>query len=388
MKFFKTSLLSLALAASFSAVQAQELKIGLMSTLSGPGAALGNDQADAFMLAVEQLGGKMAGRTVTVIKEDDQLKPEVGAQLAQKFLQKDKVDLVTGVIFSNVMMAVHKPITDSGTFFIGSNAGPSPITGKGCSPFYFSTSWNNDQLHEAGASVANLRGYKNVYVLAPNYQAGKDAVSGFKRVFKGKIADEVYTAVNQPDYSVEIAAIQAAKPDAIYTFYPGGMGVNFVKQYRQAGLFGKIPMVSAATVDGSTLPALKDQALGAQTGTPYSPDLDNSQNKQFVAYFKKKYFREPSLYAAQSYDAAMLINSALVKTKGSLADKDAFRKAMRAADFKSVRGNFKFNTNHFPITNFFQVDVVKDGSGIASFKTMGVVMKDAKDVYANQCAMK
>ena len=371
-----------------SAAQAQSVKIGFLGTMSGPAGALGQDQYDAFMLGVEHLGGKFGGATVQVVKEDDQLKPDLGVQLAQKLIEKDKVNLITGVTFSNVMMAVHKPITSAGLILVGSNAGPTPITGKGCSPLYFSTSWNNDSLHESMGQYAQDTGYKKVYLLAPNYQAGKDALSGFKRYYKGTVLDEVYTQVNQPDYSAEIAQLQAAKPDAIYVFYPGGMGVNFVKQYQQAGLLGKLPMLSTSTVDGTTLPALKDIALGAITGSPYSPDLDNPQNKKFVADFQKKYNRVPSLYAAQSYDAAMLINSALVKTGGKTDNTEALRTALKAADFKSVAGPFKFNTNQFPIRNFYRVDAAKDASGQVALVSKGIALKDHADAYYKECTIK
>jgi branched-chain amino acid transport system substrate-binding protein len=386
---FKLSSVVLAAGLSLAALgaQAQSVKIGFMGTLSGPAGALGQDQYDAFMLGIEHLGGKLGGATVQVIKEDDQLKADLGVQLAQKLIERDKVDIITGVTFSNVMMAVHKPITDANVLLVGSNAGPSPLTGKGCHRNFFSTSWNNDSLHESMGQHANDAGYKKVYLLAPNYQAGKDALSGFKRMYKGAVVDEVYTTVNQPDYSAEIAHLQAAKPDAIYVFYPGGMGVNFVKQYQQAGLLGKLPMLSTSTVDGTTLPALKDIAVGAVTGSPYSPDIDNPQNKKFVEDFRKKYNRTPSLYAAQSYDAAMLINAALTKTGGKADNRDTLRAALKSSEFKSVAGPFRFNTNQFPIRNFYRVDVAKDASGQAVFVNKGVVLKDHADAYHKDCAL-
>ena len=388
MKFkFSSVVMAAGLAAMGLSAQAQSVKIGFMGTLSGPAGALGQDQYDAFMLGIEHLGGKLGGATVQVIKEDDQLKADLGVQLAQKLMERDKVDIISGVTFSNVMMAIHKPITDANVLLVGSNAGPSPLTGKGCHKNFFSTSWNNDSLHESMGQHATDTGYKKVYLLAPNYQAGKDALSGFKRMYKGSVIDEVYTTVNQPDYSAEIAQLQAAKPDAIYVFYPGGMGVNFVKQYQQAGLLGKLPMLSTSTVDGTTLPALKDIALGAVTGSPYSPDIDNPQNKKFVDDFKKKFNRVPSLYAAQSYDAAMLINAALVKTGGRADNRDTLRAALKSAEFKSVAGPFKFNTNQFPIRNFYRVDVAKDATGQAAFVNKGVVLKDHADAYFKECAL-
>jgi ABC-type branched-chain amino acid transport systems, periplasmic component len=363
------------------------LKIGFIGTLSGPGGALGQDQLDAFMLAIEKRGGKLGDVPVTVIREDDQLKPDVGVQAATKLLQSDKVDIITGVTFSNVMMAIHKPITQAGVFFIGSNAGPAPIAGKDCSPYYFSTSWDNDMLHEAGGQLTNDLGYKNVYVMAANYQAGRDAVSGFKRNFKGNVIDEVYTQVNQPDYSAEIAQLQAASPDAVYVFYPGGMGINFIKQYRQAGLLGNIPLISAATIDGTTLPALKNLAVGAITSAPYAPDIDNPENKEFVEAFEKAYKRPPSMYAAQSWDAASLLDSAIRKVGGNLSDKQAFIAALKEADFKSVRGDFKFDSNHFPDAAFYRVDVVADGDS-AALKASTPVKIAIRANFAAQCPIK
>jgi len=386
---FKYLLSASALALSMAWAPAHaDIKIGMITTLSGSGATLGQDQYDAFMLAVEQKGGKLGDEPVQVIVEDDQLKPQVGVQIAKKLLENDKVDLITGIVYSNVMMAVQKPILESETFLIGSNAGPSPMSGAQCSPYFFSTSWNNDQLHEGGGQLATNQGYKKMYLMAANYQAGKDALAGFKRFYKGEVIDEVYTQVNQLDYSVEIAQLQQANPDAVYVFYPGGMGVNFVKQFRQAGLFEKVPLIWASTIDGSTLPAMQDLAVGAMTSSPYSPDLDNAQNKQFVEAFQKKYNRLPSLYAAQSYDAAMLIDSAIRKVKGNLKDKDAFRAALKEADFDSVRGDFAFNNNHFPIANFYRVDVVKGEDGTAQLKTKGVILEAHKDAYSEQCPMK
>lgn len=384
----KKLILASAIALGFGAGAAQaEIKIGLISTLSGGGAALGQDQLDGFMLAVEQKGGKLGDQPVNVIVEDDQLKPEVGVQIARKLVNSDRVDFVTGIIYSNVMMAARRPILDSKTFLIGSNAGPSPMSGAECSPYFFSTSWNNDQLHEGGGQIATNQDYKKMYIMAPNYQAGKDALEGFKRFYKGEVLDEVYTQIGQVDYSVEIAQLIQANPEAVYVFYPGGMGVNFVKQYQQAGLLGKVPLISASTVDGTTLPALQDLALGVVTHAPYAPNLDNAQNKQFVEAFEKKYNRSPSLYAAQSYDAAMLLDSAIRKVDGNMEDKDAIRKALEAADFDSVRGDFSYNTNHFPITDWYRVDVVKGEDGKAQLAAQSVVFEDHKDAYYEQCKM-
>jgi branched-chain amino acid transport system substrate-binding protein len=382
------ALAALCAAAAVSGAGAQApIKIGFMAELSGPQAPLGQDQYDAFMMVVEQNGGKLGGVPVQVIKEDSQLKPEVATQLVDKLIQKDQVPIITGITFSNVMMAVHKKITDQEVFLIGSNAGPAPIAGAQCSPYTFITSWQNDNQAEVVGEYANQKGYKKVIGMAPNYQAGKDFIAGFKRNYKGEVIDEIYTPLNQPDFSAELAQVAAKKPDAVYVFYPGGLGVNFVRQYKQAGLLGKIPLLSTSTTDGSTLPAQKEDALGVISGTFWGPDFNNPANKKFVEDFEKKYNRIPSQYAAQSYDAALLLDSAIAKVKGNVADKKAFQAALRAADFKSVRGNFKFNNNGFPIQDQSIFEVAKDAKGRVSLKTIATPLKDHKDAYYTQCKL-
>lgn len=377
--------ISLALAATASA----QLKIGFVAELSGPQAPLGQDQYDALMLLIEQNGGKLGGVPVQVIKEDSQLKPDVANQVVDKLLEKDKVPIITGVTFSNIMMAVHKKITDKGVFLIGSNAGPSPIAGAQCSPYFFSTSWQNDMQAESVGKFASDKGYKNVIAMAPNYQAGKDFIAGFKRTYKGgTVIDEIYTPLNQQDFSAELAQVASKKPDALYVFYPGGLGVNFVKQFQQAGLNKSMTVMSASTVDGTTLPALRDAALGWMSGTFWGPDFPNEANQKFVAAFEKKYNRIPSQYAAQSYDAAQLLDSAIRKVGGKVDNKKAFHAALKAADFKSVRGNFKFNTNQFPIQDMFMFDVAKDAKGRVSLRTVAKPLINHTDSYAAQCQMK
>ncbi len=388
--FIRTAATAAALATTALLAQAQApapIKIGFMAELSGPQGALGQDQYDAFMLVVERNGGRLGGVPVQVIREDSQLKPDVATQIVQKLIEKDNVSIITGITFSNVMMAVHKPITEKGVFLIGSNAGPAPIAGAQCSPFQFITSWQNDNQAEVVGRYATDKGYKRVIGMAPNYQAGKDFVAGFKRMYKGEVIDEIYTPLNQPDFSAELAQVAAKNPDAIYVFYPGGLGVNFIRQYQQAGLLGKIPLLSSSTTDGSTLPAQQAAALGVISGTFWGPDFNNPANRQFVDEFEKKFNRIPSQYAAQSYDAAQLLDSAIAKVRGNMADKNAFRAALKAADFKSVRGNFRFNTNHFPIQDQHIFEVARDAKGRVSLKTIATPLKDHGDAYASLCKM-
>jgi len=364
------------------------VKIGFIAELSGPQAVLGQDQYDGFMLLVERNGGKLGGVPVQVLKEDSQLKPEVAVQLVAKLIEKERVSIISGVTFSNVMMAIHKPVTDAKVFLVGSLAGPSPIAGAQCSPYQFITSFQLDAAAEAHGRYANERGFKKVFLLGANYQAGKDFLGGFKRTFKGQVADEVYTAMNAPDFSAELTQVAAAKPDAVFAFYPGALGINFVRQYNQAGLMKTTPLLTQGAVDGSTLPALKEAALGAYNGAPWGPDIDNPSNKKFVEEFERKYNRIPTLFAAQSYDAAQLIDSALAKTKGNVDNKDALRAALKAADFASVRGKFKFANNQFPIQDYFIQQVATDAKGRVNLKTVATPLKDFTDDYAAKCAMK
>ncbi|MFZ9735160.1 MAG: ABC transporter substrate-binding protein [Burkholderiaceae bacterium] len=378
---------SLVALTALSGTALAQVKIGFMATLSGPAAALGQDQYDGFMLGVEHMGGRLGGAAIEVIREDDQLKPDLGVQTIRKFLEKDQVDIITGVTFSNVMMAIAKPLADSGITFISSNAGPAPLAGAQCSANFFWTSWQNDNQAEAMGQYANDKGFKNVYMMAPNYQSGKDQLEGFKRMFKGNVVGEVYTQLNQPDYTAEIAQMMAAKPDALYVFYPGGMGINFIKQMRQAGALGKIPLLSASTTDGTTLPALKEVALGVIAGTFWGPDFNNPVSQKFVADFRKKHNRIPSQYAAQAYDSALLLDAALRKTGGKANDRKALQAAIRSADFKSLRGNFRFNRNGYPIQDFYAFEVAKDATGEVSLKTLGVSMRNHQDAYVKDCKL-
>lgn len=366
-----------------------EIKIGFTGPLSGPVAAVGQDQYDGFMLGIEALGKKLGGEAVTVLREDDQLKPELGNQIARKLIDRDKVDAIVGLGFSNVLMASLPRIVESGTVAIATNAGPSPLAGAGCLPNVFSMSWQNDGTAEAMGKFAQDSGYKRVYLMAPNYQAGKDYVVGFKRYFKGQVADEVYTQVNQPDYSAEIAQLQSAGPDAVFVFYPGGMGVNFVKQFNQAGLMKKIPLLSAFTVDGTTLPSLRDAAVGTISGAMWDVALKTPGNAEFIASFSKKYGRVPSHYAAVGYDTAKLLDIAVRKVKGNTSDKAAFAAAVKSAgaELKSIRGPFRFNANHMPVQNYYAFQTVKEGS-VITVKQLGTPLPDHQDSYVALCKAK
>ena len=378
----------LALAAGPALTQGKTIKIGFISTFSGPVASIGNDMRNSFELGLDHLSRKMGGLPVEVIYEDDGFKPEVGLQKTQKLIESDKVDFIAGYIWSNVLLASLKPAVDSKTFLITTNAGPSQLAGELCSPYVFSTSWNNDQTPQAVGLYMNQKGVKSVYLIGPNYAAGKDMLAGVASTFKGKVLGQDLTVwPTQLDFSAELSKAKAAKPEAIFVFYPGRAGVQFLTQYAQAGLKGQIPLYTAFTIDELSLPLQKELALGVPGAQEWVNDLPNPVNKKFVADYKAKYKSSPSFYGAQSYDAAALINSAVVAVKGDTSKKEEMRKEMEKANFKSVRGGFKFGKNHVPIQNFYLQDVVKQGDEYV-LKTVATIVKDDVDKHADKCPMK
>lgn len=375
----KTLALATALAALGTASFAEPLKVGMITTLSGGGAGLGIDARDGFMLAIKQSGNT----DIEVVIEDDQRKPDVAVQLADKMIQSDKVDVMTGIIWSNLAMAVIPSVTAQGKFYLSPNAGPSALAGKGCHPNYFNVAWQNDNLHEAAGAYATSAGYKNSFILAPNYPAGVDALTGYKSQYKGELAGELLTKLGQTDYASEIAQIRASGADSVFFFLPGGMGISFLKQYADSGI--GLPVVGPAfSFDQGILQAVGDAALGVHNTSQWSKDIDNATNKAFVETFQAEYGRLPSLYASQGFDTANLLLSAM--SKASVSDADAFRAAFKEADFASTRGAFKFGNNHHPIQDIYVREVIKEGD-VYTNKIVGVALKDHADVYAADCKM-
>lgn len=374
----KTLLLGAALIAS-AQMAAAEVKVGMITTLSGGGAGLGIDVRDGFMLAVKQSGRD----DIEVVIEDDQQKPDIAVQLADKMIQSEKVDVLTGIIWSNLAMAVVPSATAQGKIYLSPNAGPSPLAGKGCHPNYFNVAWQNDSLHNGGGAYANIAGYKNTFLLAPNYPAGTDALNGFKALYEGEVAAELYTELGQTDYAAEIAQIRASGADSVYFFLPGGMGISFLKQYSESGV--DIPVVGPAfSFDQGILQAVGEAALGVKNTSQWNKDLDNEANKAFVESFQAEYGRLPSLYASQGFDTANLLISAM--GKADISDMDAFRAALKAADFASVRGDFKFGPNNHPIHDVYIREVIKEGD-VYTNKVIGKVLDDHGDPYAAECSM-
>ena len=387
-------LVSAGLMAIGPAVAADKVKIGFVTTITTPAGVIGKDMVDAVNLAMEDIGGKMAGLDVELIVEDDGFKPAIGKQKTDKLVKQDKVQFVTGFIWSHVLLASQKSALGAGKFLISSNAGPSQMAGKLCHKNFFSTSWQNDQTPMAMGEVLNLNNVKSLYVMAPNYAAGKNMVAGVTRTFKGEIVGKDLTKWGkdaQLDFSAELAKAKASGAEGIFVFYPGKAGGAFIKQYAQAGLQGKIPLYSVFTVDSIALPKLQKANMNGVMGSVmtqfWAPDLDTPQNKKFVSGFKRKYGRYPSFYAAQSYDTMFLIKSAVEAVKGDLSNKDGMRAAMEKANFPSVRGKFSYGNNHFPIQNFYSREVVKDPDGVWTTSVREVVLKNHQDTYAKDCSM-
>jgi branched-chain amino acid transport system substrate-binding protein len=383
------AILIIGMVLSVAPVLAMEpVKIGMITTLSTKAGYLGEEIRDGFQLAIDQEGGKLGGIPVELLVDDDGRKPEKAKQIADRFIKRDKVKILTGIVFSNVAIAVVPKVVRQDVIYVSPNAGPSLLAGKECHPNYFNVAYQNDNLDEVVGKYVTEAGFKKVYLLAPNYPAGKDHLAGFKRYYKGAIAGEVYTKLGQSDYAAEIAALRAAKPDAVFFFLPGGMGINFIKQYAQAGLNQTIPVFGPAfSFDERLLQAVKDAALGVKNGSQWTHDLDNPANRQFVAAFKSAYGRTPTLYASQGYDAARLLGSALKAVNGDVSQMDALRQAIRKADFATVRGKFAFSANQHPVQDLYIREVVKDAEGTYTNKTLKTVFTDHSNVYLKDCKL-
>ena len=367
----------------------QKLKIGFIATFSGPQGVIGADMKNSVELALDHLNRKIGDLDTEVIYGDDQFKPDVGLQVAEELMKKNNVDIMSGIIWSNVMLAVQPAVNKTGRIMVGTNAGASPLAGAGCNELYFSTSWNNDQTPEAMGKVMQELGINDVYVMAPNYQAGKDMVAGFKRYYKGRIVDEVFTRPGQPDYQAELSQLRAKSPKAVFVFYPGGMGIQFLKQWSEGGFRGQFPLYSVFTVDETTIPAVKHAAFGQYDAKFWSPDLKVPASQKYVADFQKKFGYTPSFYGAQSYDGMLLIDSGVRAVKGNLKDTKGMVMAMRKANYNSIRGKFTFNVNHHPIQNFYLIKAVAGPAGKDPvMEIQRTVFENHKDSYYKDCKMK
>jgi branched-chain amino acid transport system substrate-binding protein len=378
-----------AAALALPAFAADKVKVGVVTTLTTPAGALGVDMRDGFNLAVKHLGGKLGGLATEVTVSDDQFNPDTGKQVVDRFVKRDRVDFVTGIIYSNILLAAAPTAFESKTPYVSANAGPSQYAGKGCSPYFVSAAWQNDAFHEAAGQHATSKGINNVYLMAPNYPAGQDALTGFKRFYKGKINQEVYVKLGQLDFAAELAQLRAAKPEAVFVFFPGGMGINFIKQFVAAGLSKDITLLLPGfSADQDIIPAVGDSMLGLFNTAHWSLDLDNAENKKFVADYETEYKRVPSVYAAQGYDTALLIDAAVRAVKGKVEDREAVMRALKTVKAKSVRGAYRINNNGYPVQDYYLRVIGKDAKGRIVNKTMGKVFTSHGDAYAKECPLK
>jgi len=370
------------------ALAADEIKIGFLTTLSGPGASIGTDVRDGFKLALTHTGDKLGGLPVKLDVVDDQQNPQTGRQTVERFLKRDKVDVVTGVVFSNVLLPVLPGILQANVPYLSVNTGPRDYAGEKCDPNFFALAWQNEDIPAAMGKFATDKGYKRVAMIAPNYPGGRESLDGFKRLYKGEIVEEIYTKLGQLDYAAELATIRVSKPDAVFFFLPGGMGVNFIKQFDGAGLNKQMALLAPGfSADEDTIKAVGDSIVGLYNSSQWAADLDNAPNKRFVADFVKTYGRTPTMYAAQAYDTALLLDSAVKKVGGKIEDHAAFQKALKAADFQSVRGKFSFNNNQYPIHDLYMREVYKTADGKITNKTVSTVVQGYKDPFAGECKM-
>ncbi|MCX5472744.1 ABC transporter substrate-binding protein [Alcaligenes sp. A-TC2] len=380
---------TLALALACSPASSQEVfKVGLLTTLSGPGAAIGAEIRDGFELGLNHSGGKLGGVDVALTVLDDQQKPMEGRQAVDRLVKRDKVDVITGMAFSNVLLPVMPTILNSDTVYISANTGPADYAGERCHPNFFSVSWQNEDIPAAMGKYVTDQAHKKVYLIAPNYPGGRESIEGFKRLFKGEIADEVYVKVGQMDYAAELAQMRASGADAVFFFLPGGMGVSFIKQLINSGLSTQLAVYTPGfSADQDTIAAIGESMKGMANAAQWSPDLDNPVNKRFVADFEKTYGRLPSMYASQGYDAALLLDGALKADPKAATDRAALRKALRSAPFESVRGAFAFNNNQYPVQTYYMREVAPNDKGQMSNKIVSTVFEQFQDHFAPQCKM-
>lgn len=377
-----------ALGMASNALANEELKIGLLSTLSGPGAALGNEIKDGFELALEKNNNQLGGVSTKLIVADDQQKADEGRQAAERLLRRDKVDLMTGMVFSNVLLPVMPRILNSDTIYVSTNTGPADYAGAKCHPNFFTVSWQNEDIPSAMGQYVTDKNHKSVFLIAPNYPGGKESIDGFKRYFKGDVADEVYVKLGQLDFAAEVAQIRASGADAVFFFLPGGMGVSFIKQLVSSGLNKQLAIYTPGfSADQDTIKAVGDPMLGMMNASQWSPDLDNAANNEFVTLFKEKYGRIPSMYAAQGYDAARLIDSSIKNINGDYKDNEKLRAEIKKANFDSVRGNFSFNNNNYPIQNYYMREVYKNENGEITNRVLETIFEKYEDPFSGQCGL-
>ncbi len=370
-----------------STAAADTIKVGIANDSSGPFSAVGAEIRDGLNLAIKRLDGKLGGQPAEFIQQDMAGNPDQARQLVNRYIQRDKIDFFTGPVGSNVALAVGPALFKAEVPFLTANPGPSQFAGKQCNDYFFGVSYQNDAFHEAAGKVAADDKYEKVFILAPDYPAGKDALNGFKRGYANEPSQEIYTKLGQIDYAAELAQIRADKPDAVFFFLPGGMGINFIKQFVASGLNQDIVLIGPGfSGDTDIIQAVGDPIEGMYNTAQWAHDLDVPANKVFVDAFREEYKgRYPSVYAAQAYDVIMAIDAAVTQVDGNVKDRTAVLEALKAADYDSVRGEFSYGKNNFPIQPYYVRVVERDADGVLTNKLVGQVFDSYQDVYVDEC---
>lgn len=363
------------------------VKLGIVTSLTGQNSAAARDLIDGVKLGIKRLNGQIAGMKTELSTADDQEKPEIAREEAARMVESKGVEFLTGPITTNLVKSVIQPVTDAGGFFLSTGAGPSAMAGKDCEPNFFVTTFENVTYGEVTGQAANDLGLKNIALLQWNSPGARDLANGFKKQFKGTVDLEIYTPPSQLDFAGEIGKLRTVHPDGYYFFFPSQLLANFMKQLNQFDVGKDMKGLSYyISIDPVMLQQLGDIVFGQYITTYYSTSLDNPANKDFVDDFKKEYGNGPGLYAAHGYDLVTLLDHALKTVRGRLNDRDAVRKALEAVKFESVRGSFKFNTNHFPIENFYLTQIVRAPDGSLTYKVLKTYPNKA-DSFAAKCKM-
>jgi branched-chain amino acid transport system substrate-binding protein len=348
--------------------QAAPIRIGVLLPYSGVYAVLGESITQAMELVFGHENWTVAGRKIELVKEDTEAKPPVGVRKAQKLIESDKVDILTGPVHSGVLAGIRDMVHGSKTILVVSNAGADQISRERCSRWIFRTSFSNWQPCQPMGGWVAKNVSKEVFQIAPNYQAGKDMMAAFRETFLpagGKVIAEDYPKLGETDYAPYLTKIRQSGAKAVFAFFSGSDAVNFVKQYDQFGLKQSVRLTGAGFLtEPDVLPAQGKTALGILTGHFYTPLLDNPVNQRFVKEFREKFNKSTDGFACQGYDTAEVIVRALKTVSGNTQDRAKLAEAIAKVEFDSPRGRFRFDPKtQNVIQPFIYVREVKEVTG-------------------------
>ncbi|CAA7617917.1 ABC transporter substrate-binding protein [Magnetospirillum sp. SS-4] len=362
--------------------------VGVIATLSGPGAMAGQDSLDGFTTALRQMGGRFANQEVRVVPVDDRGSPDVAMQVTRRLLEREKVDFILTAVSQASMAAIVKPLNESRTFILNLDAYPDGLFGARCSASLFGLGTPPDAVSEAaGMHFANEK-YRRLVVIGHDTRQTDMAVAALRRTWGGEDVTVLKARHGAATFAPEIRRIRELAPDAVYTLLSGGMGLALVRDYAAAGLKADIPLLGVwSNFERPHLTAMDDQGLDLLNVAPWSPDLDSPLNKRMISDFELEYGRPATSWVAQGYDSALLLEAAMKVTAGRTSDREAVRNALRRAEFASVRGGFRFETNHAPVINLYLRRVARDAKGRLTEETRGVLAREWRGRDAAHCPM-